>query len=262
MDSTKKMIGVFGDSYADLNPAQYINEPLGRMPWPMWLEQLLGKKVECYGVSATSIWYSYKKFLANYKKYDTIVFCYSDLHRWYNINDPEGLHRGLYHIRHRDQLKFVADEFIDEAKILVDSYKLLHDWDLDKFLFQSIFDSVNSLCDQAGISIVNVLNFEEINNTPLSIDITTTNNTVLTNLVQVSGREYLHPNSNAKFKDITKLINSGADKRFCHMNPHNNRTLAEIIVDCMENDTAYINLGNHNKFSYEYEDIKYLLELD
>jgi hypothetical protein len=261
MDSNKKLIGVFGDSYADLNPHQYIDESLGRMPWPMWLQKFSNSKVECYGVSATSIWYSYKKFLANYKKYDTIVFCYSDLHRWYNINDPEGLHRGLYHIRYHDQLKVVPTESMDDAKILVDSYKLLHDWDLDKFLFQSVFNSINMLCDEAGINIVNILNFEEINNTPLSIDITT-NNIVITNLVQVSGREYLHPDGNAKFKDITKLMSSGADKRFCHMNPHNNRVLAETIIDCMENNITYVNLGNHNKFSYEYEDIKYLLELD
>lgn len=255
------MIGVFGDSYADLNPRQYIDESLDRLPWPMWLEKFTDEKVECHGVSATSIWYSYKKFISSYRKYDTVIFCYSDLHRWYNINDGE-ICSGLYHIRYKDQLKLVSPEFLNDAKVLVDSYELLHDWELDKFLFQSIFNSVNALCDKSRIKVINILNFEEINRTPLSINITTTTNTVLTNLVQVSGNEYLHQDGSAKYKDITKLINSGADKRFCHLNPHNNKILAGIITECLENDVGYINLGNHNKFSYTYEDIKYLLELD
>ena len=254
MDRDTKLIGVFGDSYADINPIQYLDEKLGRMPWPMWLEKLSDYQVRFHGLSATSIWYSYKQFLSHYKKYDTVVFCYSDLHRWHNINDE--VHSGLYHIRHENQLTHVPPESIHTARLLINAYKILHDWDFDKFVFQSIFDSVNKLCDDSGIKVINILNFEEINNTPLSIDITTTNNTVLTNLVQVSGREYL------KFKDIDKLIKAGADKRFCHLNPHNNKALAEIIIDSLETNLRYVNLATSDKFSYEYNDVSYLLELN
>jgi hypothetical protein len=256
------MIGIFGDSYADLNPAQYINEPLGRMPWPMWVKQFSGKKIECHVVSATSIWYSYKKFLANYKNYDTIVFCYSDLHRWPNINDPEGLHTGLHHIRHREQLKIVPPEYKQKAGILVNAYELLHDWDLDKFIFQSVFDSVNNLCDEFGIKVINVLNFEEINDTALAIDITKTRNTVLTNLVQISINEHCNDKTTLIRKQIFNLITENQDKRFCHLSPFNNKILAEIVYNCINNDVRYINLGKDDRFSYDIEHLRYLLYLE
>ena len=259
MDCNKKLIGIFGDSYADPNPIQYLDEKLGIMPWTMWLEKLSDNQVHSYGLSSTSIWYSYKKFLSHYKEYDTIVFCYSDLHRWHNINSET--HDGLYHVRYEEHLAYVQPKSIHTAQLLVDAYKLLHDWDFDKFVFQSIFDSVNKLCNDAGIKLVNILNFEEIYDTPLNIDITT-NNTVLTNLVQVSGSEYLHPNGNAKFKDITELMRTSADKRFCHLNPHNNKVLAEIILDSIETNAKYVNLGTCDRFSYEYNDVSYLLELN
>lgn len=260
MDSNTKLIGVFGDSYADPNPTKYLDKQAGIMPWMMHLEKIIGCPVYSYGLSATSIWYSYKKFLSLYKEYDTVIFCYSDLHRWYNINGE--IHGGLYHIRYADQMQFVSAEFKQQAEVLVKAYEYLHDWDLDRFLFQSVFNSVNKLCDEAGITLINILNFEEINGTPLSIDISTTKNTVLTNLVQVSGREYLYQSGNGKFKDITELMIAEPDKRFCHLNPHNNKVLADIIVECIDRGPRHINLGNETAFSYKYQDIAYLLELD
>jgi hypothetical protein len=261
MDSATKMIGVFGDSYADLNPAQYIDESAGRMPWPMWLEKISNTAVKSYGVSSTSAWYSYKVFLNEYKKYDTVVFCYSDLHRWHNINDEVGLHTGLYHVRAKDQLKFVPHEFQHKANVLVQAYEVLHDWDLDKFIFQSIFDSVNSLCDEFGIKVINILNFEEINGTALTIDVSKTRNTVLTNLVQVSGNEYTTPNGKPKDVQIYKFITENADKRFCHLSPFNNKALAEIVYNCMNNEVGYVNLGNDDRFSGDAEHLRYLLDL-
>lgn len=256
------MIGVFGDSFADINPIQYIDRGLDRMPWALWLEKISGIGVAPHGVSATSIWYSYKKFLDNYKKYDTIVFCYSDLHRWPNINDPEGMHRGLHHIRYRDQLNIVPPEDKQTAAILINAYELLHDWDLDKFLFQSIFNSVNSLCDEANIKLVNILNFEEINDQPLSIDISSTKNAVLTNLVQVSGNEYSNVSPNSIHMQIAKLIKEKPDKRFCHLNTFNNKVLAEIVYSCITDSVGYINLGKDDRFSYDMEHLRYLLYLE
>lgn len=261
MNTKKSMIGVFGDSYADVNPIQYIDESMDRMPWPLWLEKLSGKNVVSHGLSATSTWYSYKKFLSCYKNYDIIVFCFSDLHRWYNINTDNDIHQGLYHIRYREQLNHVHPDFLSDAKTLIDAYRLIHDWDLDKFVFQSIFNSVNKLCDESGIKIINILNFEESNGTPLSIDITTTSNTVLTNLVQVSGREFVDLSNMPKDKEIYTLITENADKRFCHLSPYNNRVLAEIICECIDNPRSYINLGNDTRFSDDIENLRYLLDL-
>lgn len=255
------MIGVFGDSYADINPIQYIDEGLGRMPWPLWLEKISGNKVVSHAISASSVWYSYKLFLSNYKKYDTVIFCFSDLHRWHNINSSNGDHLGIYHIRTPDQLKHVPDQHKKIASTLVEAYKILHDWDLDKFIVQSIFESVNKLCDDAGIKLVNILNFEEINGLPLNFDISVVSNTVLTNLVQVSGNEYMNFPNIPKDKEIYKFITENADKRFCHLSPYNNKVLAEVIHECLTNMPAYINLGRVKRFSGDVENLRYLLDL-
>lgn len=262
MTTKKSMIGVFGDSYADINPVQYIDKSLDRMPWPLWLQKISGMPVESHALSATSTWFSYKKFLDNYKKYDSVVFCYSDLHRWQNINEPSGISLGLYHIRYAEQLKHVRKEHKDIANTLVEAYKLLHDWDLDKFIFQSIFESVNKLCDASGIKLINIFNFEEINDNPLNIDITTVSNTVLTNLVQVSGNEYMNFPNIPKDPDIYKFITENMDKRFCHLSPQNNRTLADIVYNCMQSSPTYINLGKDKRFSDDVETLRYLLDLE
>ena len=255
------MIGVFGDSYADLNPTQYIDEGLGRMPWPMWLEKISGDTVVSHAISASSVWYSYKSFLSNYEKYDTIIFCFSDIHRRHNINSPNGDYLGIYHVRTAEQLKHVPNEYKKIASTLVDAYKILHDWDLDKFIVQSIFETVNKLCDKAGIKLINILNFEEINDIPLNVDISVVSNTVLTNLVQVSGREYIDFPNVPKDKEIYKFITENMDKRFCHLSPYNNRVLAEVIHECINASPTYINLGNDTRFSSDVENLRYLLDL-
>lgn len=61
------MIGIYGDSFADMNPKELIDEALDRMPWPKHLENMLGKKVTTHALAATSPWWSYKKFLKHIK---------------------------------------------------------------------------------------------------------------------------------------------------------------------------------------------------
>ena len=250
------MIGIFGDSFADY-PKEYVDLELSRIPWLMRLQQLSDTEVESHSRIATSSWFSYKKFLNNYKAYDTIIFCYSYLHRWQHINADAS----IYHICHKDQLKFVPPEYNDIAESLVNVYEILHDSDLDKLIFQSIFDSVNNLCDNEGIKIINILSFEEIHGFPLNIDISKTNNTVLTNLAQVSRNEYLTLDSTPKNLEIYNLITQGADKRFCHLSPYNNNVLAEIVYNCMKDNTKYINLGKDNRFSDDVEHLAYLVNL-
>ena len=64
------MIGVYGDSFADINPRDLINPELHRVPWPLVLADILGKEMKPHAQAATSIWWSYKKFLKTYKNYD------------------------------------------------------------------------------------------------------------------------------------------------------------------------------------------------
>ena len=261
------MIGVFGDSYADENPLELIDPHRDRLPWTQWLSKLTHTPTECYGKAASSTWYSYKLFLQHYTKYSTVVFCYSDLSRWPNINDSDGNPSfGLNHVRSTEQLPYADPDRIQDAQLLTQVYPLFEDQQLDAFLFQAIFNSINELCDSAGIKCVNILTFEELWDTPLTIDISTTTNTVLTNLLQVSGTEYLNsgyddPHTQPRYPQIAKLMSEGPDKRFCHLNLYNNRVLAELIIDCLKHNTPYVNTARYPAFSYDWEHIKYLLDV-
>lgn len=66
-------IGIFGDSFADPVNAKIKNDPRA------WFNIFANKfsdqvSIELHGMSASSIFYSYQKFLQNYHKYELIVF--------------------------------------------------------------------------------------------------------------------------------------------------------------------------------------------
>ena len=82
-------IGIFGDSYADINCPDINCHDADSKPWPEIIETMMGAEAEFHAQSSTSMWYSYQKFLKNYKKFDNIVFCYTDYNRWQSITDPE-----------------------------------------------------------------------------------------------------------------------------------------------------------------------------
>ena len=253
-------LGIFGDSYADINPSDRIDISAGRVPWPIQLEMLLNKKAIHTGRSATSSWFAYKNFLNEYKNIDIAVFCYSFNHRWYNINTDSGL-APIYNIISPDQLSFVDPNFKSLAKKLVDVHPDLYDPQLDVFVAQHIFNSVNDICREQNIKIVNILTFEEVQGDPLTIDISNNAGTVLTNLSDISGNEDKHFKANAKDileRHIQNLFT--CDRRFCHINPHNNTVLAHIIKDCLENDVKYKKLVDDDRFSYDIEHLRYIID--
>lgn len=254
------MIGVFGDSFADSNPSELFNEEQEILPWPLLLGKIANDKVISYASSGTSIWYSYKKFIASYKKFDRIVFCYSEPSRWPNINEMFSPNFNLHHVRIPINAKFVPDELKDTANILINAYPILHDLELDKFLFKSIFDSVNKICTDNNIQLVNILSFEGSNNR-LNIDIFNTENSLLINLARVSINELLRKNHNEEENEIHRRITEEPDRRFCHLSPHNNKVLANIVYENFAPTKTFINLVTDSRFSRDINDLRYLLEL-
>lgn len=64
-------IGIFGDSYADENIHRNIAK------YPSWVELLKDNKnfeVCSFGMSGTSLYYSYTQFLKNHEQFDKIIF--------------------------------------------------------------------------------------------------------------------------------------------------------------------------------------------
>lgn len=70
-------IGVYGDSFASSHTQSR------DIAWYNILKKLIPcEDVKSYGISGTSLWYSYKKFLETYQEFDTIVFLVTDPSRY------------------------------------------------------------------------------------------------------------------------------------------------------------------------------------
>jgi len=254
-------IGIFGDSYADTNPKKIQNEELERLPWMLWLEKLGGHKVTCYGMSATNIWYSYKKFLNNYTKFDTIIFVYSNANRWLNINEIDGKNIGMTHIVSEKQLLHVNDEYKDVAKLLVKLHPYIYDEQLNLFVYQNVFNSINQLCKKNNIKLINIIPFEENFNDKLRLDISKSHGPVLTGLMQISGYEIkLTNDTKGVAKTIKDYLATNADLRFCHMNLYNNKLLAQTILEIFENPKNHVILHEYMTYSCEAKYMDYILE--
>lgn len=84
-------VGVFGDSYADpIGHGHYHFKELDEMGWPNLLK--CKYEVGLHGKTASSVYYSYQKFLEHHHKYDKIVFVVTMTTRWikgFNIENRE-----------------------------------------------------------------------------------------------------------------------------------------------------------------------------
>jgi len=74
-------IGIFGDSFAQFN------KDATPFHWSTIIKEKLNAEVEHYGYPSTSLFYSYKKFLENYTKYDLIIFAVTDPDRYVKTFD-------------------------------------------------------------------------------------------------------------------------------------------------------------------------------
>lgn len=245
-------VGIFGDSFADTGPFTMISEQ--RMSWPLWIEKLSNHKVKSFGMSGSSLWFSYKNFLQNQHKFNIIIFCYTHYDRWFNIND----YPGITHIVSEDNLSHCPEENRELLELLVKLRPQIYDEELNKFLYQSIFDSVNEICKEKNKQIINILTFEETFNAKISINLSKNSGTILTNLSSISHKEIDEAQKTKLGNELINLILKTTDFRFCHMNVHNNLNLAKIVIDSLENNKSYLNLINDSNWSFDVEHlIKY-----
>lgn len=248
MVGNKMKIGIFGDSFTDLAPKDKISDTT--MPWMLWVEKLSEHKITTFGKSGTSIWFSYKRFLKNFKDFDAIVFSYSSHDRWFNINGAEG----LSYIISKEQAHFSRNEDKDLLELLIKVWPYLHDQQLNIFMFQHVFNSVNKLCKEYNKKIINIFNYEEIFDKKISIDISENFGSVLTNLCSIANKE---TQMNKRFRE---MVLTNIDFRFCHLNIHNNKVLASIILESLNEKKPHFNLMKDNRWSYDAEHLEIYLK--
>lgn len=230
------MIKIFGDSFATSN---------GKNGWPDQVGKLLNTDIINYARAGTSTWWSYQKFLQNYKKFDKIIFTYSSYSRWQTLTEPHEYMSAV--IQHHD-VNFVADEVKDVAKILASAHPILYSDEFNKFVYQSIFNSVNNICRENSISLINVMSFEEYpNDLPISLD--NRYGACVTGLNRVS---ILEASTNSR---LGKFLQTNDDIRICHLNSNNNRATAEIVSQLFSASTDIINVTNSPEYDYTVDDI-------
>jgi len=232
-------IGVFGDSFADRV------DRINNRPDESWMQCLenIGHEVVSYGLAATSTYYSYKQFLKNYHKFENIIFCYSSLDRIHampkeletfsNMRSPDDLYASKRHLTVSLEQERILNRILT-------GYMISYDLEFNVFIQQKIFDDVNNLCRKHNKHLINILPFEEYNNTERCLNYENRHGVCLYNLLKVTEKE-------------CGLI-PFRDRRFCHMSLENNQIFANIIMEQYENNSNYmIDLLKDKRFLYTSE---------
>lgn len=208
-------VGIFGDSYADSGNA------LGNYGW----NQLLSDKfsVGIHSRSGTSLWWSYEKFLEHYTKYDVIIFSVTNTSRWPIM--PDGFEHRAWNIGYCKE----NDDFLD---VLNPYFFELFPEKFSSFINTSIYKEIVQTCITNKKYLITVIPFtlaEELTDVELDPKFP-----ILTGLDKISHMEEvvcdgLRQNTGKCLTEL-KVI----DHRHCHLNPSNNRIVADWMIDCIE----------------------------
>lgn len=212
-------IGIFGDSYA----ATSYDKHYENTPWTILLKESIGTdKMDVHARGGTSHWFSYTKFMKHISDYDCVIFCHTNSTRWPVM--PLGLERMAWNIG------YVPDAELDKYNSIrkdIMSDELLY------YISSNIFKDINRICQENNIYLINIMSF------PLDFELPNTNFPILINLDQVSRREKIK--YEGKYKPTIEVNgNLGYDLRECHLNSLNNKKLANITHDLLQNKTKDI----------------------
>lgn len=233
------MIGYFGDSYIDIADA------LGN-PWPLILKDSLGVEAGFHARSGTSHWHAYDRFIKNYHKYDTIVFCHTSHSRWPHLPDEEEGHHfdiGYDWVTNSDFMKNINRIYSD---IFTD--------DLLGFLCKSIYDNVNKICRENDIYLVNLIPF------PLPYEYKDTEFPVIDGIDKISWSEEIIVEGRTEIFNKWLSKQHIYDVRYCHLNPKNNFRMSNMIKNLIDNKTKNKLIIAHH-CEWDYRDVDFELSI-
>lgn len=246
-------LGVFGDSHAT---GDFYYRYCNGFSWPQIVADKLNCTHDVFALGGSPLFYSYQHFIQNYNKYSHIVFIYTDYMRINGMPDylmqfssrQENELSGLVH-------DAVYKEYKEELTTIIKSRRYTDNEDFNKFVYQAIFDKVNSICEKNDIKLVNIHPFEEARRTVL--DFSSRKASCLLNLFVVSCNELGKDPFNSTHRSLNhpsfKDLVVGIDIRPNHLNAHNNKELADIIYTSFYNIVDPIDLTKHDGFCYDAE---------
>lgn len=223
MDKFDMRVGIFGDSYACTEAA------FGKYGWP----DLIGEKftITNHSRSGTSMWWSFEKFLQYHDEYDIIVFSFTSNTRWPAV--PKKIEYRAWNIG------FVRenDDFLD---VLNPYFFEVFPENLRRYINSSIYKDVVDICVEKGKYLVSIIPFAELNLDEADFDVSDRRFPIMVGLDKVSHLEEVMidgaVHNTVKYLKKSKII----EHRPCHLNPSNNRIVADWVIDCIEQQKSNI----------------------
>lgn len=190
-----------------------------------------------HACSGTSLWYSFEKFLANYQKYNKIIFGYTSAHRIHVL--PPELAKWAFMRSGPDGLDIEVPADVEkQLRPVWDSDSLQFSEAFDIYVYQKIFNDVNSICYENNIKLINLLPFEGYPTHPYLIDMSSAKGPCITELAHVSdiGRKSIW---------------------HCHLSERNNKELSLLMNELLTNDNNnIIPITNNKKFIDDYGNLQ------
>lgn len=244
------MLGTFGDSYADKNSIS------GDTPWMNLLADKLNLSVENHGSSGTSVWFSYEKFLKNCKKYSHVVFTYSSYDR---INYLPHKFEGWHYKKPFDKFSLYGSDKnskklnVEMENVTTIYYKYLHSTDLQLFIYQKVYESVQEICKENNIKVIHNFAFEP------SRGENNMNIVLLHNACNVLSAGSISTEETHAYKPgSTHAGDIGVpDRRACHMTRKNNVILADIMHELFNSKEKTIKLEK-SMFNFDFDELQRL----
>lgn len=226
-------LGIFGDSFAD-DTTVYNKQKKHNKTWMKFLSESMECDYFCWGTSGTSVWRAYDLFTQTYGQYSHIVFTYSSLNRIHHL--PDHLQFLSYVKSFENAYDTIAGISESEKKPFLDAvenyFEYFHSEKLDLFVYQSVFDKVNSVCDHEGIKLLNNFPFEMLYGEDRIIDTFSSIGSCFFGGLEISNSEL----TTMEDKNFPNKFMSLGDNRPCHMSQENNKILAELFRHHFEND--------------------------
>lgn len=236
-------IGVFGDSFADrFMPQTLKKQGCVDESWMQYLEDQ-GHYVDGYGLSSTSTWYSFEKFLILHEYMDAIVFVYSHHSRIPSIPKPYEVfatfaERPIEDLTEHYLYTNLSSEEQEKIMTIVKGANLTSNENLNWFVQHNIFEEVNKLCREKNIKLVNILPFES-------------KDSIKTYNLKAAHGDCLYDLLPVVYKEMNVPC---GDARSCHLSLENNTILGKVINESLDSSSpTTINLSKEVSFVFSEE---------
>lgn len=232
-------IAIYGDSWGSL----YLNEPHSYLGWPEILANQPDVEVTNFSVVGSSLYYSYKEFIKNYKFHDINIFLMTSIGRMYVSSMPEYYHlakhvNGLGNVLERKEsikkityLNKATKEQIEKINDALELYYLyLQDNERDGDIDDALMYHAKSISNNT----IFIPCFKHPDH-PSLLDVYE-----MENRITKASEKYM-----LQGIEINSIIDGKClrDVRVCHMTKRNNEILAKKIINAIKTNIMSIDLS-------------------